>query len=38
VRPATQRLHYLCSNLDLRGTPIENWKLPVASATAEIGR
>ena len=28
--PATQRLHYICSNIDLRGTPIEDWKLPVA--------
>ena len=30
--PATQRLHYICSNIDLRGTPIEDWKLPVVSA------
>ena len=36
--PATQRLHYIGSNIDLRGTPIENWKLPVVSATAEVGR
>jgi hypothetical protein len=34
--PATQRLHYICSNIDLRGTPIQGWKLPVASATAEV--
>jgi hypothetical protein len=34
--PATQRLHYICSNMDLRGTAIENWKLPVVSATAEV--
>ena len=34
--PATQRLHYICSNIDLRGTPIEDWKLPVVSATAEV--
>jgi hypothetical protein len=34
--PATQRLHYLCSNIDLRGTPIENWKLPIVSATADV--
>jgi hypothetical protein len=33
---ATQRLHYICSNIDLRGTPIENWKLPVVSATAAV--
>jgi hypothetical protein len=32
--PATQRLHYICSNIDLRGTPIEGWKLPVVSANA----
>lgn len=34
--PATVRLHYLCSNIDLRGTPIENWKLKVATATAAV--
>ncbi|MCG8450365.1 MAG: cytochrome P460 family protein [Pirellulales bacterium] len=34
--PATQRLHYICSNIDLTGTPIEGWKLPVISATAEV--
>ncbi|TWU27757.1 cytochrome P460 family protein [Bythopirellula polymerisocia] len=34
--PATQRLHYICSNIDLRGTPIENWKLEVTSATAVV--
>ena len=34
--PATQRLHYICSNIDLRGTPIENWKLEVTSAVAEV--
>jgi hypothetical protein len=34
--PATQRLHYICSNIDLAGTPIENWKLPVVSATADV--
>lgn len=31
--PATRRLHYLVSNLDLRGTPIEGWKLTVATRT-----
>jgi len=34
--PATRRLHYICSNIDLRGTPIEGWKLSIASATAEV--
>jgi hypothetical protein len=34
--PATQRLHYICSNIDLRNTPIENWKLPVVSASANV--
>lgn len=34
--PATQRLHYICSNIDLSGTPIEDWKLPVTSASAEV--
>ena len=30
---ATQRLHYICSNIDLRGTLIEDWKLAVTSTT-----
>jgi hypothetical protein len=34
--PATQRLHYICSNIDLRGTPIEGWKLPVTSCSARV--
>ena len=34
--PATQRLHYICSNIDLDGTSIENWKLKIASASAEV--
>jgi hypothetical protein len=34
--PATQRLHYICSNIDLRNTPIENWKLPVVTASADV--
>jgi hypothetical protein len=33
---AVQRLHYLCSNIDLRGKPIEGWKLPIVSATASV--
>jgi hypothetical protein len=31
--PATKRLHYLCSNLVLDGTVIENWKLKIVSAS-----
>ena len=34
--PATQRLHYICSNIDLKGTPIEGWKLPITSTTAPV--
>ena len=34
--PATRRLHYICSNMDLEGTPIEGWKLPVTSASATV--
>ena len=34
--PATRRLHYICSNIDLRGTPIEDWKLPITSASTEV--
>jgi hypothetical protein len=34
--PATQRLYYLTSNLQTKGTPIEDWKLQIASATQEI--
>ena len=29
--PATQRLYYLMSNLNTKGTPIEGWKLPLNS-------
>lgn len=35
--PAAQRLHYICSNLKLEGTPIENWKLKVTSDSARPG-
>lgn len=28
---AAQRLHYICSNLDLVGTPMEDWKLKIVS-------
>ncbi|MEM7478114.1 MAG: hypothetical protein AAF483_24270, partial [Planctomycetota bacterium] len=31
---ATRRLHYICSNLKLEGTAIEDWKLEVVSADA----
>ncbi|MEM8945397.1 MAG: hypothetical protein AAGD11_09450 [Planctomycetota bacterium] len=34
--PATQRLHYICSNIDLKGTVIEDWKLPITSASSEV--
>jgi hypothetical protein len=33
--PATQRLYYLTSNLQTKGTPIEDWKLLIASASQE---
>jgi hypothetical protein len=29
--PATRRLYYIASHLDLKGTAIENWKLPLVS-------
>ena len=31
--PATQRLYYLTSNLQTKGTMIENWKLQIAKAS-----
>jgi hypothetical protein len=31
--PATQRLYYLTSNLQTKGTPIENWKFQITSAS-----
>jgi hypothetical protein len=31
--PATQRLYYLRSNLQTKGTPIENWKFQIATAS-----
>jgi hypothetical protein len=33
---ATKRLHFILSNLDLKGTAIEDWKLYVASAQQPI--
>ena len=35
-QPGTQRLYYLTSHLNTEGTPIENWKLPLVSATASV--
>ncbi|HKP01899.1 MAG TPA: cytochrome P460 family protein [Chthoniobacterales bacterium] len=32
--PATKRLYYLTSNLNTSGTPLENWKLKIVSASA----
>ena len=32
---ATQRLYYLTSNLQTKGTPIENWKLQIATTSQE---
>lgn len=34
--PATRRLHYICSNIDLSDTPIKDWKLPITSARSEV--
>ena len=34
--PATRRLHYLVSHIDLKGTPIENWKLPIVSSECGV--
>jgi hypothetical protein len=36
--PATQRLYYLTSNLRTQGTPLENWKVRVVSASREAAR
>ncbi|MDQ3472689.1 MAG: hypothetical protein M3447_03025 [Acidobacteriota bacterium] len=36
--PATRRLYYLTSNLQTKGTPIENWKLQIATASNSIGQ
>jgi hypothetical protein len=33
--PATQRLYYLTSNLQTKGTAIENWKVLITSASQE---
>lgn len=34
--PATQRLFYIASRLRLDGTPLEDWKLQLATATAAV--
>lgn len=34
--PATRRLHSLLGHLNLKGTPLEGWKLKVASAVATV--
>ena len=34
--PATQRLHYLTSHLNLKGTPAEGWKLRITSAESNV--
>jgi hypothetical protein len=34
--PATLRLYYLTSNLQTNGTPIENWKLEIASGSQPV--
>ena len=36
--PGTQRLFYLTSRLRTEGTPVENWKLLIASSEAQITR
>jgi len=33
---ATQRLYYLTSHLDTKGTPVESWKLELESNTASV--
>lgn len=34
--PDTRRLHYLCTHIDLKGTPIEDWKLRIVSASSGV--
>jgi hypothetical protein len=36
--PATRRLHYLCSHINLKGTAIEDWKLRITSATCDVAK
>jgi hypothetical protein len=35
-QPATQRLYYLTSNLQTKGTPMENWKFAIASSSETV--
>lgn len=35
-QPATQRLYYLTSNLQTKGTAIENWKFEIVSASQPV--
>ena len=35
-QPATQRLYYLTSNLQTKGTPIENWKFAITSRSQTV--
>ncbi|MFI5459427.1 MAG: hypothetical protein ACHRXM_28720 [Isosphaerales bacterium] len=32
---STKRLYYMASRLATKGTPIEDWKLPLVSATTD---
>ena len=34
--PATRRLYYLTSNLQTKGTPIENWKLKITGSSQPV--
>jgi hypothetical protein len=34
--PATRRLHSLLGHLDLKGTPLEGWKLKITSAETDV--
>lgn len=35
-RQGIERLYYIASRLNTKGTPIENWKLPLVSSTASV--
>jgi hypothetical protein len=35
-QPATQRLYYLTSNLQTKGTAIENWKFAINSSSQPV--
>jgi hypothetical protein len=36
MEPGTRRLAHIASRLDLKGTPMEDWKLELASGQARI--